>query len=278
MNQTLVAEPKDPIADMFMSMLHLQSECNDIALRSPTAGGWIKIVLDDPKINYGDALWVECGELLSSYGYKWWKHTVPDVDNVKMELIDIFHFGMSLSLVNRRGQLPTLATRYADEYRSAVDYVSSKDVAGNDSRFRARLRELVSDAGDGIFVPTNFFVLCQYIGLSLNDLYQTYLGKNVLNVFRNRNGYTDGTYKKHWYVVDHGNLVQDIEDNAVLKVVIENLVERKELTFDNVYSVLERIYATVRTATLAETFETVGSLRVRINDLLRSAMSDAYAT
>ena len=41
------------------------------------------------------AAWIECGELIEHYGYKWWKKQVPDIEQVRLEVIDIWHFGLS---------------------------------------------------------------------------------------------------------------------------------------------------------------------------------------
>ena len=36
------------------------------------------------------AVWVECAELLDHYGWKWWKHQRPDLEQVKLEIVDIW--------------------------------------------------------------------------------------------------------------------------------------------------------------------------------------------
>jgi len=41
------------------------------------------------------AIWVECAEMLDHYGWKWWKAQAPDMPQVELELIDIWHFGLS---------------------------------------------------------------------------------------------------------------------------------------------------------------------------------------
>ena len=41
------------------------------------------------------AIWTECAEMLDHYGWKWWKHQQPDLEQVKLELVDIMHFAMS---------------------------------------------------------------------------------------------------------------------------------------------------------------------------------------
>ena len=43
----------------------------------------------------------ECSELLDHYGWKWWKHQATDLDQVKLEIVDIWHF-WSLNDRNRR--------------------------------------------------------------------------------------------------------------------------------------------------------------------------------
>ncbi len=44
---------------------------------------------------YYRSVWVECAELLDHFGWKWWKHQQPDMDQVKLEIVDIWHFGLS---------------------------------------------------------------------------------------------------------------------------------------------------------------------------------------
>ena len=44
------------------------------------------------------AIWVECAEMLDHYGWKWWKKQTPDTEQVILELVDIFHFGLSLRI------------------------------------------------------------------------------------------------------------------------------------------------------------------------------------
>ena len=44
---------------------------------------------------YYRAVWVECAELLDHFGWKWWKKQDADLDQVKLEIVDIWHFGLS---------------------------------------------------------------------------------------------------------------------------------------------------------------------------------------
>jgi hypothetical protein len=75
-----------------------------------------------------------------------------------------------------------------------------------------------------------FFVLMEMVDLDLQSLYTKYLGKNLLNQFRQNNGYKEGTYIKIW----NGK-----EDNIVMLEVIE---EYHSLGYDAVYSKIDSIY------------------------------------
>ena len=35
------------------------------------------------------AIWTECAELMDHYGWKWWKNQPVDIDQSKLELVDI---------------------------------------------------------------------------------------------------------------------------------------------------------------------------------------------
>jgi hypothetical protein len=49
--------------------------------------------------------------------------------------------------------------------------------------------------------------------LTWNVLYELYIAKNVLNMFRQANGYKDGTYVKIW---------DGLEDNVILMDIIKD--------------------------------------------------------
>ena len=55
---------------------------------------------------YYRAIWVECAELLDHFGWKWWKKQDGDLAQVKLELVDIWHFALSEML--RQGSFQSL--------------------------------------------------------------------------------------------------------------------------------------------------------------------------
>ena len=64
------------------------------------------------------AIWVECAELLDHYGWKWWKAQTPDMAQLRMELIDIWHFLMSHYLVGCRGDIDSVTQAIVSEWQS----------------------------------------------------------------------------------------------------------------------------------------------------------------
>jgi hypothetical protein len=77
-----------------------------------------------------------------------------------------------------------------------------------------------------------FYRVALRSGLNLNELYRLYVGKNILNRFRQDHGYKEGTYSKIW----NGE-----EDN----VAMQRLLEREtSMTPDALYAALETLYGT----------------------------------
>ena len=81
-----------------------------------------------------------------------------------------------------------------------------------------------------------FTVLMEACDLSAEDLYRHYVGKNVLNFFRQDHGYQDGTYIKEW---------QGREDNEHLSELLESLDATAAGFPEAVYEGLASRYADV---------------------------------
>ena len=75
--------------------------------------------------------------------------------------------------------------------------------------------------------------------LSPEELYRHYVGKNVLNFFRQDHGYQDGTYVKEW----HGR-----EDNEHLSELLDTLSPSAADFPDQVYEALSVRYRDVQWA------------------------------
>lgn len=203
----------DSLTIKISAMLEMQN-----AMNCKVNSGWF-----EQGFEWYRAIWVECAEMLDHYGWKWWKHQSPDIDQVQLELVDIFHFGLSCMIIENNN-FETLAVDIANQMQDPV--------TGND--FKETLEILAGHAlsHKSFDVPSFAGCLLQ-CEMSADDLYRSYVGKNSLNFFRQDHGYKDGTYIKVW---------NDREDNEYLIDII-NRLDSSALDFkDQVYQALEDVY------------------------------------
>ena len=188
--------------DAISNMLEMQHRMN-----TRVHDQWI-----DQGFEWYRAVWIECGELMDHVGYKWWKKQVPDMEQVRLEVVDIWHFGMS-ALFKPDSTVEALAQEIASAWvgQEAQDNDAEMDVG----RVHAATESLAQDAlaSKSFSVPL-FAELMNACSLSPEQLYRHYVGKNVLNFFRQDHGYQEGTYVKLW---------QGREDNEHLSELLESL-------------------------------------------------------
>ena len=70
------------------------------------------------------AIWTECAEMLDHYGWKWWKHHEPEMDQVKLEIVDIWHFAMSAIIIDFGGDIQKSADTIAAQLASEATAVT----------------------------------------------------------------------------------------------------------------------------------------------------------
>lgn len=173
------------------------------------------------------AIWIECGEMLEHFGWKWWKHQKPDVDQVKMELVDIFHFGLS-SRIDGELSFDDIAEELAGEMLEPIvkdDFKQTLEVLAGQA--------VVYQHFDG----TSFAGCMEQIDMPFEELFKNYVGKNTLNFFRQDNGYKDGTYIKEW---------DGQEDNEILVEILEKLDTTDKDFKHNVYQGLADRYSLLK--------------------------------
>jgi len=211
-----------------LEMIQLQQQLND----ATNGEDWEKGVTKNSKtINWKRCIYMECAEMVDSFAWKHWKNIAadPDWDNMQIEVVDVWHFVLSLALqeyrMNLLGNHEDLALMISQmhEYKAldaeesfafATPFEVMKKV--EDVMFDALNRESV----DISILVKHFFELSQMSGLTLNELYKLYVGKNVLNQFRQDHGYKDGSYIKEWNGVEDNMVMKSIwEDNASIKAV-----------------------------------------------------------
>lgn len=172
------------------------------------------------------AIWTEAAELMEHYGWKWWKKQQPDTEQVKLELVDIWHFGLSILL---------LSDKPVDALADYVAECFDKEDQGNDFKKDIEAFTLRTLETQG-FDCEGFVRLVRGIDMSFEDLYIQYVGKNVLNFFRQDFGYQQGTYHKQW---------QGKEDNEHLVELVEILDHRSDTFKDDLYDALKVRYTTL---------------------------------
>jgi dimeric dUTPase (all-alpha-NTP-PPase superfamily) len=134
------------------------------------------------------AAWIEAAELADSIGWKWWKKQEPDRNNVKIELVDLWHFALSYALQVTRGDLNEAAD-FIVQQCSWMSEVSDP---------LAEIDKFIGDCSFGGVPAPRILALCHHYGMTEDALYNAYVAKNLLNLFRQDNGYKAGTYIKTW--------------------------------------------------------------------------------
>lgn len=170
------------------------------------------------------AIWIECAELMDHHGWKWWKHQEPDIEQIKLELIDIWHFGLSIILLEQTEDNGTTSKHVAEQISAPTQFES--------------LLSGVEVFAENTLATKSFSVamfsgLMRLIGLSLDDLYKTYVGKHVLNMFRQDHGYKTGGYLKQW---------DGREDNEHLVEVVGTMDSNNPQFKDRLYAELKQRY------------------------------------
>lgn len=201
----------------FITMLTLQDKMN-----TKVNATWV-----EQDYAWFRALWIECGELIEHHGYKWWKKQTPDVEQVKLEVVDIWHFGMSMLFDGRSIEAiaDDMVAELADYKEPNLSVIDATEALATD---------VLSTRS---FSVTHFWALMTASGMDEQELYKRYIGKNVLNFFRQDHGYKDGSYVKIW---------QGREDNEHLSEVLDQLPLDSDNFADLVYQELESRYSSAK--------------------------------
>lgn len=213
-------------ADKIEEMYRLQDKLNCDTNGSQWAGSGV--TTEGRIINWLRCIYMETAEAIDSLNWKHWKdiHAEDDTANLKVELVDIWHFMMSEHIV--RGGLD----KAIEEAKHAISHMAQQtdEVIDKADKFFF-LEEVMRLAVNGE-LPFNEFLLAvrKVEGFTMQDVYKLYIGKNCLNTFRQDHGYKDGSYVKVW----NGK-----EDNVYMQSALN---ENSDLDFQALYIELENIY------------------------------------
>lgn len=209
------------------------------------------------KIDWEAAILCESAEGIESSGYKWWKKNNIDLDNIRVETIDLLHFTISLMIdkcnngVNSDNHFIIYSFVGAfDEFKRNVKLSNiTLEELSNDEKFNEYIIHLFKKITllSLVFKPENstnlFNAILELLFLTktfeneiemvevISTVFKMYMIKNVLNQFRQSHGYKSGDYIKNWG--DENNVIEDNE------YVFGEIQKMEQEVFNNKIEVFE---------------------------------------
>ena len=135
---------------------------------------------------------MEAVEAIDHIGWKWWKMQEPNLKQAQIEIIDIWHFALSHYLTD---------TTHYDKTRIIYDELESckrDQLAEGFKSIIEKLETFASLCAIKMFNLRLFLGIMEDLEISQQGLFNMYVAKNVLNEFRQKNGYKSGDYVKIW--------------------------------------------------------------------------------
>ena len=210
-------------------MFELQRQLNDHTNGVIWVDGFTK---ENRNISWYRCIYMEVAEAIDSFNWKHWKsiNTEPDWANIRVELVDIWHFIMSESIrfkdesyANKYLKLKPQGDFNVEVLINTLEKMLSLSVASNIDPKIINIRDITD----------LFFTAISQVDMGIEELYKRYVVKNQLNSFRQRHGYKDGSYIKLW---------NTIEDNVVAFNIMD---ENPSISPSELYQKLELRYAQI---------------------------------
>lgn len=181
------------------------------------------------------AAMVEIGEAIMSTDYKWWKAGTIDTNNIQVEIIDFIHFALSATIIEYNGDFEqaadTISLELAEDVNNIVFDGKKFDIAKLD--YLTALDLMIGLAAANRVSWPLVIKSAQIYQMDGESIYKTYVGKNILNIFRQDFGYKEGTYIKEW----HGK-----EDNVYLHHALMHSDINSATFSEDVYNFLKGHY------------------------------------
>lgn len=174
------------------SMLSLQNTMNNTVNPEWTNLDW----------DWFRASMLEGAEAVEHHGWKWWKAQTKDLPQLQMEIVDIWHFYLSqflkLSNGNEEQAAILIQQHYNDLYNQPVVF-DGKSYELQSMDLLSKLDLLIGlSAAKRLHVPL-LINLVYATDMTWDNFFAQYVKKNLLNIFRQKHGYKQGTYHKEWF-------------------------------------------------------------------------------
>lgn len=171
---------------------------------------------DWKKCPWNRYLWLECAEVMDYLPWKniWWNKALTDQSMFKIELVDVFIFGVSQLLSK---ESPEETVRYLEHCYKMFKHPD------NIEKHIEHIAATALGTPNFSFDVVDYVLVMKAIEWDFTELYRWYLGKTVLNRFRFNMKETDEGYNKSW---------GGFSDNDVLVYLLENRIEFATVTKD----------------------------------------------
>lgn len=191
-------------------MFDLQHKCNKLLI----AEDYVENTPEN--VDFNLAADKEFFESFDHLNYKWWKKDLISLSQYALEMVDVIHFIISEAIV-RSAQNRGMSVSDAAEFTFSHSHDENRKNMLNE--FSAVLQAELNEKGNTVdeilvyitagqresFVSGNLIdklqialTMAQLAGCTVEDVFNKYVAKNALNIFRASNGYKDGTYIKMW--------------------------------------------------------------------------------
>ena len=158
------------IEQMFALQKQLNDETNGVI--------WIEgITKENRKISWYRGIYMEVAEAIDSFNWKHWKNIndQPDWDNIKVELVDIWHFIMSESIriddqayANKHLEITAKGDLDSDILVSLLENMLQLSVSSSINPKINNIRQITD----------LFFAIISHLDIDVEDLYKRYVVKN----------------------------------------------------------------------------------------------------
>jgi dimeric dUTPase (all-alpha-NTP-PPase superfamily) len=204
-------------------MLQLQA-----AMNSKVDPDWVAA-----QYPYLRAVVVEAAEAIEHHGWKWWKKQLMDLPQLQMEVIDIWHFILSEMLLKNNGDVENTLPQLTEwQYAACLEF-DGQTYLITELSLLDKLELLIALSAARRIDLSVFAAIMKDCELEWSTLFTQYVGKNVLNFFRQDNGYKEGYYQKLW---------DGREDNEVLVEIMGTLKANDPQYADKLYKGLQDSY------------------------------------
>lgn len=194
-----------------MNYLLKMSQKQD-SLNEHTKKGW-----RNKGLNFRRALRLEAAEAMESTPWKWWKKGEMNNENLVVEATDMMHFALSIALMEGYEGWVWLDDQVEkimiDPLRLSEEAVVESVQDQIDDIMQRTFYTDTANSNPSDIVRS-VVILMWLLNMSRDDMYKMYFAKNVLNEFRQDNGYESGSYIKIW---------DGSEDNVFMQGFVKNV-------------------------------------------------------